>query len=126
MTHPHHDLILEYLRLYPDVEWRTEGKDYWSQETPTWYTTLKYEVRSTKRLYRQRVKIPKAETKKPDPGTIYFTPDPSCPSDPYRSHMWRWETLGVDLNRLRAGVVYLKKDDAIARAKAMLEVSDER
>ena len=63
------------------------------------------------------VEVPAPETKKPELGHWYY-----CP---FFSHVrqfskTRWSDNNVDNYRLSNGLVYLRKEDAIARTTAML------
>lgn len=60
---------------------------------------------------------PAPETKAPAIGTEYFVPELI---NGY-SLGYTWYGIGADLRYMQQGLVYLTEDDAIARAKAMLE-----
>ncbi len=63
------------------------------------------------------ITYPAPETKAPAIGTEYFVPELI---NGY-SLGYTWYGIGADLRYLQQGLVYLTEDDAIARAKVMLE-----
>lgn len=63
------------------------------------------------------ITYPAPETESPARGAEYFIPDLSSEA----VQAWDWEGEEVDHVHLRLGLVYLTEEDAIARAKAMLE-----
>lgn len=63
------------------------------------------------------VEVPAPEEDAPADGTEYFMP--SLTGDDQYESMW-WDGGAVDRQWLERGLVYLDKDSAIARAKAML------
>lgn len=69
------------------------------------------------RTITRTITYPAPETKAPAFGTEYFTPNLSSGS----LQAWDWNDGSVHRTHLRQGLVYLTEEDAIARAKAMLE-----
>ncbi len=63
------------------------------------------------------VVVPKGETEAPKIGATYYVPHFFCAQIVLELE---WLDLHVDKNALSHGVVYLNKEDAIARSKAML------
>lgn len=63
------------------------------------------------------VEVPAPESVAPEKGITYYVPDPSADAFCYKA---TWEDQSLDNNWLSRGLVYLNKEDAIARAKAML------
>lgn len=63
------------------------------------------------------VEVPAPETVEPEIGTRYYLPHPSKGSR-YTSEVW--DAAEFDVGALEDGLVYLDKESAIARAKAML------
>lgn len=64
------------------------------------------------------VEVPAPESVSPAQGTVYYTPHVTREPG-YNKETWD-RAAGFDLRVLEHGLVYLKKEDAIARAKAML------
>lgn len=63
------------------------------------------------------VEVPAPEQAAPDYGATHYVPMPSW-ADFYAER--RWDTSDDHIHSLKCGLVYLNKDDAINRAKAML------
>lgn len=64
------------------------------------------------------VEVPAPESVAPAQGTVYYTPHVTREPG-YNEETWD-RAAGFDLRVLEHGLVYLNKEDAIARAKAML------
>lgn len=63
------------------------------------------------------VEVPAPESVAPDPGAKYYVPMPHLD---VKCARYDWEDDDVDVRHLTHGIVYLREEDAIARAKAML------
>lgn len=63
------------------------------------------------------VEVPAPESKAPSRHSAYFTADPSAEGFTW---CFSWEDTEYDYVLLERGLVYLRQEDAIARAKAML------
>lgn len=64
------------------------------------------------------VEVPAPETVAPDVESVYFVPS-TANSGFTKGHL-RWENDDSDVRWLERGLVYLREEHAIARAKAML------
>lgn len=64
------------------------------------------------------VEVPAPESVAPAQGTVYYTPHVTREPG-YNEETWD-RAAGFDLRVLEHGLVYINKEDAIARAKAML------
>jgi len=69
------------------------------------------------KVITRTITYPAPETEAPARGTEYFIPEPISGY----SLGYTWHGDGADIGYLRQGLVYLTEEDAIARAKAMLE-----
>lgn len=67
------------------------------------------------------VEVVAGESREPEFGNYYYLPSPSK-ENRYASEIWN--DVEFDLRVLSEGLVYLNKEDAIARAKAMLIVQE--
>ena len=63
------------------------------------------------------VEVPAGEKEAPSKGATYYIPDPGEESLAYD---FSWSDDDMDARFLERGLVYLDKESAIARAKAML------
>lgn len=63
------------------------------------------------------VEVPAPESKAPSYDSEYFVADPTATEFTW---CYSWEDAESDCMFLERGLVYLRKEDAIARAKAML------
>ena len=63
------------------------------------------------------VEVPAGEKETPNKGTTYYIPDHS---NQYLVYDFTWDGCEMDTRLLKHGLVYLDRDSAIARAKAML------
>lgn len=63
------------------------------------------------------VEVPAPESVAPEKGSTYYIPDIGVDAC-YYDHIWINDLF--DMKTLERGIVYLRKEDAIARAKAML------
>ena len=72
-------------------------------------------------IFVNGVEVPAPEKVAPDNGVNFYTPEP-CGEFFFGRLVWCGGRLGDRL--LAAGLVYLNREDAIARAKAMLLTSD--
>lgn len=66
------------------------------------------------------VNFPKPETKALKEGQYYFMPDLTTAKLYFRS---RWDNDEYDVQRLERGFVHLSEENAIAHAKALIELS---
>jgi len=116
------------------LQWRESDADEWEKISDEWIITRIIEV--TYSNFQMRIKpktiitllareIPAPETVAPPKGTTYYMPVPHfwlMQSD------WRcsWRDSTEEQEFLKRGLVYLKKEDAIAAAKAMLPFGDDK
>ena len=63
------------------------------------------------------VEVPAPESVAPADGELFYTPAPLMQG---YANEDRWSNMPFDTRALERGVVYLREEDAIARAKAML------
>lgn len=68
------------------------------------------------------VEVPAPEKVAPEKGSTYYIPDVGVDTFYYKH---KWLNDRFDLKNLERGLVYLNKEDAIARAKAMLLTTEE-
>lgn len=76
---------------------------------------------ATRTIVVNGVDVPAPESAAPEFGSAYYIPDFGIGSY-YYDHTWANDQF--DLRVLERGIVYLNKEDAIARAKAMLIVKE--
>ena len=73
-------------------------------------------------IFVNGVEVPAPEKVAPKLRYGYFVPNPNGEDDLLEDHVW--SNSEYDIEMLKRGLVYLNKEDAIARAKAMLLTSD--
>lgn len=66
------------------------------------------------------VEVPAPETKMPEIGAQYYTPQISALDRDKKFKEYPWDGGSFDKSYLEAGLIYLNKEDAIERAKAMM------
>ena len=130
MTHKYAD-ILDAFKQGEEIEINMEGN--WvrikevSPTNPVWRAILNgtssYELRvNPKVTFQKCVSVPVPETKPPRNQMRYYVPDP-LRGDLFNEYTW---IAGyTDMRYFSRGLIYLNKEDAIARAKAMLELEKE-
>lgn len=77
-----------------------------------------YEIKYPKKMIIVNgIEVPAPEEKKPENRSEYFIPGWQ---NEINFNIWYWDNDELDNDRFEKGIVYLNKQDAIARAKAML------
>lgn len=116
---------LEAMRAGKKVEYKPMGFD-WTLIAPSQISIAcllndgyQFRVRQ-ERITIGNVSFPKPETKAPKEGQGYFMPDPTTAKLCFCS---QWHNVKVDEQRLERGVVHLTEENAIAHAKALIELS---
>lgn len=66
------------------------------------------------------ISFPKPESEKPKLHTEYFFP---CFTTPSLANFYKWAGDDVDYELLKAGLVHLTKENAIAHAEALIKLS---
>lgn len=104
-----------------DVPWKDFGSYHRCiriQQIPYMENVTSIEYRLAPRTIKVNgVEVPAPEQAAPDYGATYYVPMPSW-ADFYAER--RWDTSDDHIHSLKCGLVYLNKDDAINRSKAML------
>ena len=83
---------------------------------PNWCIDLVYRI-APRTIMVNGVEVPAPETAYPEDGVDFYVPD-LAEADLFSEG--NWDEAEWDLNALNRGLVYLDKESAIARAKAML------
>lgn len=110
-------------RKYPVAAVIVDGKVYSYTEQGRYHTDGKPSRFDLFMKPKTRIingfEVPAPEAKEPDLGDIYFTPDIYC-SKFYRG--FAWDRHVFEARFLERGLVFLRKEDAIATAKAMVGI----
>ena len=116
--------VLEALRLGKEVEYSYLGDDWviYNQVSPVGaLTSGEYSFRIKEMITIGNVSFPKPETKKPNMNSKYYSPLLGDTSEAYIE--LSWEDDSIDNTSFTQGLVHLSKDNAIAHAKALIEIS---
>lgn len=128
-AHKHTALMLQYAQDWAetDTPWKRwevaapgdkfvslSGHPYWGEE---------YEYRRKARTLTYSVTIPDPLRKAPATGSWYWLAEPA--SDDFTSRAAYWHGDCVDNFRLKRGLCFATKEDAIAAAKAMMPIKGE-
>ena len=87
---------------------------------PKWDTDFEYR-RKHKTILVNGIEVPAPEMEKLKKGTEFYVPMPAF-REIYAYYVWCG--CGQDEHILSSGLVYLNKEDAIAKAKAMMKWED--
>lgn len=116
--------VLEALRLGKEVEYNYLGGDWvsYNQVSPVGaLTSEEYSFRIKEMITIGNMSFPKPVTKKPKFDSRYYTPSLG---DRHKLYIeLTWEDDSIDNASFEQGLVHLSKDNAIAHAKALIEIS---
>lgn len=116
--------VLEALKLGKDIEYSYLGGDWvsYNQVSPVGaLTSGEYSFRIREMITIGNVSFPKPVTKKPKFDSKYYTPSLGDRSKLYIE--LTWEDDSIDNASFEQGLAHLSKDNAIAHAKALIEIS---
>lgn len=120
IAHLQGEKVLCRMKAQPNCRWDAFEKSFegvWVSMART-FTADAYEFRlASHTITVNGVEVPAPESKAPSYDSEYFVADPTAAEFTWR---YSWEYAESDCMFLERGLVYLRKEDAIARAKAML------
>jgi len=128
MKHKHYDLIVKWASdperwvvewTFPiDNAWRPVSGDY-----PPWNPEVDYRlVERRGMMHLNGMEFPAPETEAPAEDAQYFIPHMS---DGVENRLYCvWGGSGYEYRRLRAGLVHLREEAALAHARAMLNAKE--
>lgn len=120
IAHLQGEKVLCRMKAQPNCRWDAFEKSFegvWVSMART-FTADAYEFRlASHAITVNGVEVPAPESKAPGSHSAYFTADPSAEGFTW---CFSWEDTEYDYVLLERGLVYLRQEDAIARAKAML------
>ena len=126
-AHKHAALMLQYAQdaLETDKPWlRWEhtfnARWYDCEQHPSWDRGIEY--RRKPRTMTYTVTMPEPLREAPHDGEVYFVPNLACNLFYLNT---RWNGDCVDNFRLKSGLCFATKEDALAAAKAMMPFKEE-
>lgn len=106
------------------IDFARDFKDVNLERFCEYYEDSRFEFRIVPHtIFVNGVEVPAPESVAPKFGEYYFSP---ASTEPEMFKALKWCNDRIDVHCMNFGLVYLNKEDSIARAKAMLLTSDKQ